>query len=191
MRKTMLAIGVTCVAAAASLPAHVVVPAAFREVVTEAGLIVRGQVTDVRPVDLPGRGIESVVTVAVESTAKGVPERFISFRVPGGEIGRTRFVMVGAPRFAVGDRAVWFLKRDPAGSWRPIGLSMGVYRVQAEAGTGRAVVRSPVFERAATPPGRTARADARRGMIPVLEFESIVALVLARRPAVPRSGIRR
>lgn len=191
MLKQVFALAGALFLGASVLSANVVVSAEFREVVTEAGLIVRGRVTDVRAVDVPGRGIESVVTVGVESTVKGDATPFVYLRVPGGEIGRTRAVMVGAPVFRVGERAVFFLKQGPDAVWRPIGLTMGVYRLQASASSGVAVVPSPILARVTAPAsGRVTRGDPRRRMMPVAEFESLVHLVLQRRTAVPRGGGR-
>ena len=178
-------VGVGLAVAATSLTATVVVPAEFREIVADAGLIVRGRVTDVRSLVAPNNTIDSVATVAVDSLLKGQAETFVSVRVPGGEIGRTRYVLMGAPTFRVGDRAVFFLKRGPDSLWRPIGLTMGVYRVQAEAPTGRPVVRPPVLPNRV---GGSTRGDVSRRLLPVSEFESLVRLVMTSPPAqaVPR-----
>lgn len=180
--------------AAATVSATIVIPAEFREVVSEAGLIVRCQVTDVRAVALPEGGVESVVTIAVESVLKGqAASGFVSMRVPGGERGRIRHVMVGAPTFKPGQRALLFLRQGVDRAWRPIGLTQGVYRVQAEPESGRPVVQPPVVAgRTATISGATVRGDARRRLMPVAEFESLVRLVLASPPgqAVPRGGRR-
>jgi len=188
MLKRMLALAALLMLAAPALSANVVVPAEFRDIVNESARIVRGRVTDVRAIDVPGRGIESVLTVAISSTVKGTVEPFVYVRVPGGEIGRNRFVMVGAPTFTVGEHAVFFLKPEATGGWRPVGLSMGVYRVHPDAATGQPVVPSPIVARVTTSPRRISRGDLRRGSMPVLEFESLVQLVMQGRVAVPRSG---
>jgi hypothetical protein len=167
------------VAAGASLRATLLVPAEFHEVVSDASLIVRGLVTDVRPMAVPGRGIDSIATVAIEAVLKGEADRFVSVRVPGGEIGSRRFVMVGAPTLRQGQRAVFFLRQDADGFRRPVGLSMGVYRVQADPATGRPVVAPPVVAGWTAPmTGRVVRGDARRRTVPVSEFDSIVRLVV-------------
>jgi len=170
--------------------ANTVVSAEFREIITDAERIVRGQITDVRAIDVPGRGIESVLTVAVESVVKGAESRFVYVRIPGGEIGRTRFVMVGAPRFQRGERAVFFLEQGRDSAWRPVGLSMGVYRLKVDARTGGAVVPAPVIARVTASVGRVARGDARRGSMPVEEFEALVRTVGERRTAQRRGGGR-
>ncbi len=186
MPRRLTALLVVLALAGVSLPATVVVPAEFREIVTDAGLIVRGRVTDVRSFVAANNTIDSAATIAVESLLKGQADTFVSVRVPGGEIGRTRYVMMGAPTFRVGDRAVFFLKRGPDSAWRPIGLTMGVYRLQADVSTGRPVVRPPVLADRTV----TARGDVRRRMLPISEFESLVRLVMTSPPAqaVPRGG---
>jgi hypothetical protein len=165
-----------------TLSAHLVIPTEFKEVVTDAGLIVRGTVTDVRSVAVPGRGVESVATIAIESVLKGEADRFVSMRVPGGQIGTRRFVMVGAPSFQPGERAVFFLRRDGAGAWRPVGLSMGVYRVRADRTSGTPVVAPPVLGGwTASLSGSVVRGDTRRQTVAVQEFESMVRLIVAGR----------
>jgi len=185
---------VVVVVGVAVLPsqAHVVIPAEFREVATEATLIVRGRVTDVRSVVEPGNGIESIAAVAVESVLKGQAGGFVYVRVPGGEVGRSKVVMVGAPTFRVGQRAVFFLKPNATdSSFRPIGLTLGVYRVQAEPGTGRPVIAPPVVAGRTAPLfGPTTRGDTRRKLMPVRDFEALVRVVLAAPSgrATPRGG---
>jgi len=101
--------------------------------------------------------------------------------VPGGEVGRSRVVMIGAPTFRPGQRAVFFLR--PTGtdsSYRPIGLTLGVFRVQAEPGTGRAVVAPPLVGGITEArSGPAVRGDTRRRLMPVQDFESLVKLVMA------------
>jgi hypothetical protein len=182
----VLLMGCMFVVTSRALEATLLIPAEFREIVGDAGLIVRGVVTDVRSFVVSGSAIDSVATVAVESLIKGQADGFVSVRVPGGEVGRTRYVMTGAPTFRVGQRAVFFLKRGPDAGWRPVGLTMGVYRVQVEPGTSRAVVQAPVIPgRTAATAGPVPRGDVRRRPMP---FESLVQLVMATPagPAVPR-----
>jgi hypothetical protein len=75
--------------------ATVTIPTEFKEVVADAGLIVRGHVTDVRAVSTRSLGIETLATVGVEAVLKGEAADFVIMRVPGGVIGRVRSVMVG------------------------------------------------------------------------------------------------
>ena len=184
-----LAIGL----ALASIPvsAHLVIPADFRDVVNDASLIIRGRATDVRSVVVPGSGIDSIVTFAVENVLKGTASGFVYVRVPGGVSGRTRFVMVGAPTFKTGQRAVLFLKPSIADvSFRPIGLTMGVYPIQPDPATQKLVVQPPVISTrgiAVVPPQR---GDRDRKPMEVPEFESLVRTVMSAKTGqpIPKGG---
>lgn len=157
--------------------ATVFIPTEFRELVSDAGLIVRGRVTDVRAEAVPDRGIESIGTISVDAVLKGTADRFVSVRVPGGVLGATRTVMVGAPRLSMSEQAVFFLKRGADNYWRPVGLSMGIYRVQYNRTSRRTLISAPVLLGHTASPGPIVRGDARRGPIAVSEFESLVRLV--------------
>src|SRR4029453_12619633 len=124
-----------------ALDATVVVPAEFREVVGGSALIAYGRVVEVRPEWADGRQrIDSIVTVDVMSWFKGGGESTISFVVPGGEIGRYRQVMIGAPFFKPGDEAFLFLKTQAAGMPYVFGLNQGVFRVRIDERGVRKVV---------------------------------------------------
>jgi len=170
----------------APLFATIVIPAEFKEIITDATLIVRGHVTDTRPVRAGGSAIDTIATVAIDSLIKGQADGFVSVRLPGGEMGAYRSMTIGAPHLAVGDQAVLLLRRFSDGFWRPVGLSMGVYRVQAEPLTGRAVVPPPVMLNRTASRGAVLRGDARRTLLPVQEFESMIRLVVSAPKAVPR-----
>jgi len=163
----------------ASLSATVFVPTEFREVVNDAGLIVRGRITDVRAEVVADRGIESIGTISVDAVIKGAADRFVAVRVPGGVVGATRAVMVGAPRLSVNEQAVFFLKRGSDNYWRPIGLSMGIYRLQYDRASRRTLVNAPVLMGPTASAGRVVRGDVRRAPMAVPEFESLVRLVMA------------
>ncbi len=106
--------------------ATVLVPAEFSEIVGGSEIIAYARIVDVRPEWADGRRwIDSVVTAEVVSYMKGGSGETISFKVPGGRLGRYRSVVVGAPVFARGDEAMLFLKSnvtnadEPARSLRP------------------------------------------------------------------------
>jgi hypothetical protein len=161
----------------APVQASTLLPADFRVVVTDATVIVRGRVTDVRAVRSVAGDVETVATIAVEAVLKGEAATFVSMRVPGGTMGRYRTVMPGAPRVGVGDAGVFLLKRVAGGSLWPVGMSAGIYRVTVS--NGRTLVAPPVapgITAAAT--GVVTRGDTRRGRLPLSEFESIVRLIV-------------
>lgn len=115
--------------------ATVLLPAEFREMVSGSKAIVHGRVVDVRSqASADRRAIATYVTMAVDTHLKGAFGREVTFRVPGGEAGRYRRIIVGAPRFERGDEVVLFLtSRGPSIPY-VFGLSQGVYRVSRAGG---------------------------------------------------------
>src|SRR6185436_17271337 len=101
--------------AAPALRATVLVPAEFREIVAGSQIIVYGRIAEVQP-EWSGdhRLIESVVTLEAATYLKGGPGGVVTFRVPGGQIGRYKSVMIGAPEFHPGEEAVLFLTGQSA-----------------------------------------------------------------------------
>ena len=164
---------------AASLSAMVVTPAEFSEMVTASELVVHGRVIELRP-QIVGdrRTVETVVTLEVLDAIKGQPGATVYFRVPGGQIGRYRRFMVGAPEFASGDEVVLFLKGRPPAVPFPFGLSQGVYRVVRDA-AGRSLVTPPVVSEA---PGRVVRGDASRRPLELAAFTRNVRAIAERQP---------
>lgn len=167
---------VFCVSASPAW-ATVVLPADFATVVSESGVIVHGRVVDVRSeMTGPRRTIESFVTVAVFESLKGAPGASVTFRVPNGQVGRYRRILVGAPEFAEGDEVVVFLTGRPPAMPTVFGLSQGVYRVARNA-AARAVVMPPPMT-AGT--GRVVRGDPARGPMPIDAFAREVRAILER-----------
>jgi hypothetical protein len=137
------------------------VPAEFSEIVGGSEIIAYARIVDVRPEWADGRRwIDSVVRAEVVSYIKGGSQTTISFKVPGGRLGRYRSVVVGAPVFAPGDEAMLFLKSNAADADalpEVFGLNQGVFRVRVDARTGqRMVVPPPVMASSATDPAAAA-----------------------------------
>ena len=121
--------------------ATVLVPADLATIVSEAGIIVHGRVVDVRSaLTGPRRTIESFITVEVIESLKGDPGATVTFRVPNGQVGRYRRILVGAPEFVEGEEVVLFLQGRAPAMPTPVGLSQGVYRVR-RAGAAQAMAR--------------------------------------------------
>src|SRR5262245_29513902 len=179
--RTLLAIG--CVLTVA-LPATatVIVPADVGELSREAVAIVRGRVvaTDARWTD-DHRRIDTIVTLAVERYLKGSLGATVQFRVPGGELGRFRSVVVGAPEFSVDDHVVIFLgARGPSVPYI-LGFSQGVYRVvRAADPSGWMVTPPPVLPAAAGV--RVVRGDATRKPLALADFEGRVRALIGATP---------
>jgi hypothetical protein len=133
-----------CVLVATAASATVLVPAELGEIVGGSQIIAYARVVDVRPEWADGRRwIDSVVTADVVTYLKGGADATITFKVPGGALGRYRSVVVGAPQFARGDEAVLFLQNKSDDLPAVFGLNQGVFRVRVDAVTGQRVVLPP------------------------------------------------
>lgn len=169
-----------CAAATSTVSATLLLPADFSTVVTGSGTIVHGRVVDVRAVLAgPQRTIESVVTMTVIDAIKGDPGPTVTFRLPGGLMGRYRRVVVGAPEFSEGDEAVVFLKGRAPSLPTPFGLSQGVYRVTRDRDARAFVTPVPVTPRGAGA-ARIVRGDPDRTPMPVDAFTRQVESILER-----------
>jgi hypothetical protein len=131
---------------ARELRATVLLPAEFREIVAGSQIIVYGRVTEVRPEWSDDRTrIDTTVTVTAGTYLKGGPGRSVTFRVPGGQIGRYRNLVVGAPQFQTGEEAILFLSATGPSIAHVFGLSQGVFRVKVDARSGQRLVVPPVL----------------------------------------------
>jgi hypothetical protein len=88
------------------------------------------------------RSIHSFVTVAVEQALKGSPGATVVFRVPQGEVGRYRRIVVGAPEFSVGEEVMVFLTGRAPAIPTVFGLNQGVRRLRGDATARRLAVES-------------------------------------------------
>src|SRR4051794_3532390 len=154
--------------------ATVLIPADLGELSRDALAIARGRVVALDSQWTEDHGtIETIVTLEVESYLKGSLGATLRFRVPGGELGRFRSVVVGAPSFAVDQRLVVFLgARGPSVPY-VLGLNQGVFRL-ARAAAGEWMVTSPVFGPAAAGPVRVVRGGPARRSVPLADFEQTV-----------------
>ena len=180
MRRLLI---VALLLAAPAVPrATVIIPIEFRELVTTSPVIVHGHVTDVRAAYVDGRrSVETFVTVTAEEYLKGDLGQYVTFRVPGGELGRYRTIFVGAPAFRVGEEVVLFLKTSAGRVPFVAGLNQGAFRVVADAQTRRRVVTSPVvMSRDGVDTEAVVRGAASRRPMSIEAFRDSVREVLAR-----------
>jgi hypothetical protein len=155
---------IVCLLGAPALGATVLVPAEFREIVAGSQIIAHARIVEVRAQWLDGRRqIETIVTAEVVSYYKGESDRTLQFAVPGGQIGRYRSVMVGAPQFRAGEETVLFLDSGGGATPHVFGLNQGVFRVRQDPTTGRRVVVPPALMASGPAPQRVVRgAESRR-----------------------------
>ena len=162
-----------------SLSATVLLPADFREVVNGSQIIVYGRISSVRPQWIDGRRrIESVVTLEAADFYRGTRAPTVTFRVPGGQVGRYKSVTVGAPEFRSGDEVVLFLRAQGPAVPQVFGLNQGVFRVRVDARTGRRLVTLPILTARSASPEIVVRGDANRRPLPLPQFAQQVKAVL-------------
>jgi hypothetical protein len=167
--------------AAPGLRATVLVPAEFREIVAGSQVIVYGRIAEVRPEwSDDRRRIDTVVTVDAGSYLKGGPASVVTFRVPGGQIGRFKNVTIGAPEFEPGEEAVLFLRAEGPSMAHVFGLSQGVFRVRVDARSGRRVVVPPVLMAQDDLPQTVVRGARERTPLPLDTFAATVRTAMAR-----------
>ena len=152
--------------ATARLGATVYVAADLRELTAESRAVALGRVVALEARWLEDRrGIETFVTLEVETYAKGDLGRAVTLRVPGGQMGPYRSLMLGAPTFREGEDVVVFLTAAGPSIPHLVGLAQGVFRVRADAATGARmvtpeIVRMPGMEAAQS--ARVVRGDGSR-----------------------------
>jgi hypothetical protein len=155
--------------------ATTLIPADLGELSRDARAIVRGRVARLDPQWTEDRRtIETIVTLEVEGYIKGAFGSTLRFRTPGGDLGRYRSVVVGAPEFAVDEHVVVFLgARGPSVPY-VLGLSQGVFRLVGTGDAGGWMVTPPVSLAAATRSAPIVRGDVSRRAVPLTDFEQRV-----------------
>lgn len=178
MRRLFTIVAVLVVTAAVAR-ATVLIPAEFREVVAGSQIIVYGRVADVRAEwRADRRGIDTIVTFEAGTYLKGGPAETVTFRVPGGQIGRYKNVMVGAPEFSPGDEAVLFLSAEGPAIAHVFGLNQGVFRVRTDPQTGRRIVVTPLLMARGDAAERVTRGAATRKSLELDAFAAEVRSVM-------------
>jgi hypothetical protein len=149
--------------------ATVYMPADLGELSRDAWAIARGRIVAVDAQWTDGRRtIETIVTLEPDAYLKGQSGSTVQFRVPGGVLGRFRNIVVGAPRFAVGQRVIVFLgARGPTVPY-VLGLSQGVFRLTQSTAGEWMVSPSAILP---TMQGPIVRGSLALGPSPLADFE--------------------
>jgi hypothetical protein len=167
-------------AAAASARATVIIPADLGELSRDAVAIVRGRVARVDARWTEDRGtIETIVTLEVDGYLKGAFGQVVRFRVPGGELGRFRSIVVGAPEFVVDQHVVVFLGAHGPTVPHVVGFNQGVYRLVRAADDSGWLVTPPANLPAAAGNVAIVRGDVARRPLPLADFEQRVRALAA------------
>ena len=171
--------------------ATVLVPVELPELTADATVVVRGTVVATEARWLEGRrGIETIVTLSASDYLKGNLGRSPTFRVPGGQMGPYRSILVGAPVFHEGDDVVLFLSVTGAAVPHIVGFNQGVYRVHAD-DRGRPVVESPGERQAWQQAAGADRTASRATVARAVRAHEPVSAFLARVRALVAGGAGR
>lgn len=137
---------VLCTLLVTPATAVTVVPLTFEQLVNQSATVVLGRVTDVRGNFTDDRrGIQSVVTIEVLRGIKGGNAETLTFLMPGGQAGRYLNVIPGAPVFARGDMAVFFVSSRGARLPVTTGFTQGIFRIRRDAANEMMVIhKTPV-----------------------------------------------
>ncbi len=176
--------------------ATVVLPLDLRQLTGKATAIARGRVVALTSQWATDRhGIDTMVTIQVAAYLKGDLGPLVTFRVPGGKIGRFRYVTVGAPVFREGEEVVLFLGAAGPSIPRVVGFNQGVFRVVADQRSGVRLVTPPPLSGDVTTPTPIVRGDVSRRPVPLGQFEAQVRSMVGedatlRDPRLPNAGQR-
>jgi hypothetical protein len=179
----ILFIAALTVALAPQVSATVLLPGDLGDIARGAAVIVRGTVVEVRTEWVDGRRrVETIVTLQVSETLKGDMSGRLSFKVPGGVIGRYRTITIGAPSFRQGEEVVLFLGALPPSLPYVLGLGQGVFRVRRDARSGETTVTPPALLADPARAVTVERGDPARRPVSLQEFAATVQSALTKRP---------
>ncbi len=187
MRRTFVcACLLSALCAAARVEGTVYVPADLATLAAEARAIAYGRVVAIESRwvdDAVRRAIETLVTLEVAEYAKGNLGQTVTLRVPGGQLGPYKSLMIGAPRFSEGEEVVLFLAAEGPAIPHLLALGQGVYRVRLSAATGMRMVTPEIVRLAGAEPAagqRVVRGDAARRPAPLQAFMQEVRALAGR-----------
>jgi hypothetical protein len=177
-------IAAVCLVSAATLHATVYVAADLGELTADARAVAYGRVVALQPQWLEARrSIETLVTLEVEAYAKGDFGRTVTLRVPGGQMGPYRSIMLGAPTFVEGEEVVVFLAGTGPAIPHLVGLAQGVFRVRTDSATGSRLVTPEIVrmpDAVTLGPSRVVRGDVSRRPAPLAAFLQEVRVLAGR-----------
>jgi len=121
-----------------------VTPPEFTQLVKEADYVVRAVVKSVDVVEKANHGQRvmpySLVEMEVKQVIVGTPPRPLILEVLGGKVGDREMFISGAPKFTVGEEAVFFVQGNHTQIFPLARMMHGLYPIRKEATTGREYV---------------------------------------------------
>jgi hypothetical protein len=122
-----------------------VVPPSFNQLVAQSDYIVQAVVTNISSEvvsDANGRHIISHITLDVKRVISGHPPQPLVLQTLGGKVGGEEMIVTGAPRFAVGDEDILFLRGNGRQFNPLVALMHGRYPVRYNPDGSSYVTRS-------------------------------------------------
>ena len=109
----------------------------LEELARQADAIVKGHVEKLLTETSPDRAIVTTIAVlAVDRQWKGPRAATLAIRQPGGSSGDITQQVAGAPKFAIDEKVLVFLKREGRGHYVTVGGRQGKFSVKTDAQTG-------------------------------------------------------
>jgi hypothetical protein len=174
----------TLIASGFNVSAMTYVSADFPTLVGEARAIAIGRVVALQPRWREGRrGIETVLVLDVERYLKGNLGPTVALAVPGGQMGRYRSMVPGAPVFAEGEELVLFLAAGAPSAAHLLGLGQGVFRIMTDRASGLRLVVPEILATVPSGPVKVVRGDVTRRPMPLEQFAGAVRTALLQQAA--------
>jgi hypothetical protein len=127
-----------------SLQATTVTPPEFSQLVNEADYVVRAVVKGVTVVEKANPGKRtlpySMVELEVKQVIVGTPPSPVILEVLGGKIDGREMYIEGAPRFTVGEEAIFFVQGNRTQIFPLVRMMHGLYPIKKSTDTGREYV---------------------------------------------------
>ena len=125
--KTVALVGLLLAALAMPASASVLERLPLKRLKKRAEAVVVARVVSSHGVWADGR-IETETVLAIERSWRGPSSGRLRLRTHGGEVGKLRMLVRGAPGFTRNERVLLFLYRGKE-AWRPVGMFQGVWRL--------------------------------------------------------------
>jgi hypothetical protein len=124
----------------AAAPARSVLSRTFRQLVTDAEVIVVARVADARPRRVSRGLIVTDFALDAVQVVQGDAGRASPLTLPGGRVGGEGLQFSGVPQLAVGERYLIFLGKNPRAFVPVVGAGQGVLRVAVDPADGTELV---------------------------------------------------
>lgn len=136
------ALAVAIVIPPATALATGIAPMSPEDLAEEAELIAVGVVRTITCERDDTFGVVTRVELEVSAIWKGERRKTLTLSQPGGVLGRRRVEVHGAPKFRLGEEAVFFCQINPRGHGLVLSLNQGMLRVTRDADANTSTVEN-------------------------------------------------